>query len=94
MLFVLALFFAPLAGSVPAFATAPALTEIDWEDATEYGPAVLTAIAMPFTYSIAEGIGGGFIAYTVIKISSGRVREVSPINAILAVLFVLKYEFV
>jgi AGZA family xanthine/uracil permease-like MFS transporter len=105
VLFVLALFLAPLAGSVPAFATAPALiyvaclmakglTEIDWEDATEYAPAVLTAIAMPFTYSIADGIAVGFIAYAVIKTASGRVREVSPVIAILAVLFVLKYAFV
>lgn len=105
ILFVLALFFAPLAGSVPAFATAPALiyvaclmakglTEIDWEDATEYAPAVLTALTMPFTYSIADGIAVGFIAYAVIKVASGRAREVSPVIAILAVLFVLKYAFV
>ena len=105
ILFVLALFFAPLAGSVPAFATAPALiyvaclmakglTEIDWEDATEYAPAVLTALTMPFTYSIADGIAVGFIAYAVIKVASGRAREVSPVIGILAVLFVLKYAFV
>jgi adenine/guanine/hypoxanthine permease len=103
--FVLALFFAPLAGSVPAFATAPALiyvaclmtrgmSEIDWEDATEYAPAVLTAIVMPLTYSIADGIAVGFIAYAAIKLASGRWRELSPMMAILAALFVLKYALV
>ena len=105
ILFLLALFIAPLAGSVPAYATAPALiyvaclmargmTEIDWEDVTEYAPAVLTALAMPFTYSIADGIAVGFISYVVIKVVSGRVREVPVIMGILAVLFVLKYAFV
>jgi AGZA family xanthine/uracil permease-like MFS transporter len=105
ILFLLALFIAPLAGSVPAYATAPALiyvaclmargmTEIDWEDVTEYAPAVLTALTMPFTYSIADGIAVGFISYVVIKVASGRVREVPVIMGILAVLFVLKYAFV
>ncbi|MFV0303014.1 MAG: NCS2 family permease, partial [Paracoccus sp. (in: a-proteobacteria)] len=73
-LFLLAMFFAPLAGAVPAVATAPALlyvaslmlrefTEIDWQDVTESAPAVLTAIAMPFTYSIANGLAFGFVSY-------------------------------
>ena len=65
---------APLAGSIPAYATAPALlyvaclmarglTEVEWDDITEAAPAVITAIAMPFTFSIAEGIAFGFISY-------------------------------
>ena len=74
MLFLLALFVAPLAGSIPAYATAPALlyvaclmmrglAEIEWDDITEAAPAVITAIAMPFTFSIADGIAFGFISY-------------------------------
>ena len=75
--FVLAIFFAPLAGTVPAFATAPALLyvaclmamsfkDLDWEDVTEFVPAVITAITMPLTFSIAHGIGIGFICYAEI----------------------------
>ena len=101
-LFLVSLFLAPLAGSVPAYATAPALlfvaclmvrslTEIDWDDATEYTPAVVTALGMPLTFSISNGIALGFIAYGAIKLLSGRVREVGWPMAILAVLFVLHY---
>ena len=101
-LFLVSLFLAPLAGSVPAYATAPALlfvaclmvrslTEIDWEDATEYTPAVVTALGMPLTFSISNGIALGFIAYGAIKLLSGRVREVGWPMAILAVLFILHY---
>ncbi len=105
LLFLLALFFAPLAGSVPPWATAPALlyvaclmihglAEIDWEDVTETAPAVVTAIAMPFTFSIAEGIAFGFITYAAIKLVSGRHREIHPAVAILAVLFLIKFAFI
>lgn len=104
ILFLLALFFAPLAGSVPAFATAPALlfvavlmasglAEIDWEDITVAAPVVVTALAMPFTYSIATGIAFGFISWTAIKVLSGRWRELNPALAILSVLFVIKLGF-
>jgi adenine/guanine/hypoxanthine permease len=83
ILFLLSLFFSPLAGSVAAYATAPALlyvaclmarglAEIDWEDPTEYAPAVITAIAMPLTYSIATGIAFGFIAYAAVKLLAGK----------------------
>ena len=83
VLFLAALFFSPLAGAVPAYATAPALlyvaglmmrelVEIDWEDVTEATPAALTAIAMPFTYSIANGLAFGFISYVVLKLATGR----------------------
>jgi AGZA family xanthine/uracil permease-like MFS transporter len=105
ILFLLMLFFSPLAASVPAFATAPALlfvacmmarglTEIDWEDPTEYAPAVVTAIAMPLTYSIAEGIAFGFITYAAVKLVAGRFRELHPAVAVLAVLFVIKFAFI
>ena len=82
-LFLLCLVFAPLAQSVPAFATAPALIfiatyflrnlkDIDWDDVSEYAPAVLAAIVMPLTYSIAYGIAIGFIAFVITKALSGR----------------------
>ncbi|MEP4380729.1 MAG: NCS2 family permease [Alphaproteobacteria bacterium] len=104
VLFILALLLAPIIGLVPRFATAPALlfvavlmvrglTEIDWEDVTEYAPAVLAAVVMPFTFSIAHGIAFGFIVYAAGKILTGRVSEASPILYIMAVLFVLLYGF-
>lgn len=104
LLFLAALVLAPLAGTVPSFATAPALcyvavlmirglSEIDWDDLTESAPAVVTAIGMPFTYSIAHGIAFGFITYTATKILAGRARDLSPMVAVIAVLFVLKFAF-
>ncbi len=103
-LFLLALFIAPLAGSIPNYATAPALlfvaclmsrglAEIDWNDLTETVPGVVTALAMPLTFSIAHGISFGFIAYAGIKLLAGRWREVHPAVAVLAAAFVLKYAF-
>jgi len=102
VLFLAALFFAPLAGSIPAFATAPALVyvaclmmsavrEIDFDDITEYVPAVITIAAMPLTFSIAHGIAFGFIAYAGIKLLAGRFGQISAAVAILAVLFVAKF---
>jgi AGZA family xanthine/uracil permease-like MFS transporter len=102
VLFILALFLAPLAKSIPDYATAPALlyvaclmtrslTEVAWDDLTEAAPAVITALAMPFTFSIAEGIAFGFISYAAIKLVTGRVSEIHPAVGILAVLFVIKY---
>ena len=101
VLFLLALFFAPLAGSVPAFATAPALlfvavlmasglAEINWDDVTEAAPVVITALAMPLTYSIANGIAFGFISWTAIKLISGRHRDLNAALVILSILFVIK----
>ncbi len=100
-LFLAALFFAPLAGAVPGFATAPALVfvaalmarglkDIAWDDMTESAPALVTALAIPFTYSIAGGIGIGFIAYAAIKIVSGRWRAVNAAVAIIALAFMAK----
>ena len=102
VLFLLALFIAPLAGSIPPYATAPALlyvailmarglAEIEWDDITEAAPAVITALAMPFTFSIAEGIAFGFISYVALKVATARFRDIHPAVAILAVLFVIKY---
>ncbi len=103
-LFLLTLFLAPLAHSVPAYATAPALlfvaclmargfAELGWDDPTEYAPAVVTALAMPLTFSIANGIALGFISYAAVKLLSGRFAEAGPSMTALALLFVVKYAF-
>ena len=100
--FLLALFLAPLAASVPAFATAPALVfvaclmaqalkGVDWGDETEYLPAMLTVLAMPFTFSIATGIGLGFLAYAGIKTLAGRAGEVHGAVWVLSALCALKF---
>lgn len=102
VLFLLAMFFAPLAGMIPAYATAAALlyvacvmtrglSEIDWDDVTEYAPAVIAAVAMPLTYSIATGIGLGFITYAVIKIIAGKTKDASPAVMVLAAVFAFKF---
>ena len=104
VLFLLALFFAPLAGTVPAFATAPALlfvavlmtsglAEIDWDDITVAAPVVITALSMPLTFSIANGIAFGFISWVVIKTLTGRWQDLNPALVVLAALFVIKFGF-
>ena len=101
-LFLACLFFAPLAQSIPAYATAPAilyvaclmaraLADIDWPEITESAPAVVTAMAIPLTFSIADGIGLGFLAYVAIKLLSGRFRECSPAMVGVALLFAAKF---
>ncbi|WP_431302940.1 NCS2 family permease [Sediminicoccus sp. BL-A-41-H5] len=101
-LFLLALFLAPIAASVPAFATAPALIfvaclmaqalkSMDWGDETEYLPAMLTVLAMPFTFSIATGIGLGFLAYAGIKTLAGRAGEVHGAVWVLSALCAVKF---
>ncbi|WP_137936522.1 NCS2 family permease [Chitinivorax sp. B] len=102
ILFLAALWLSPLAGTVPAYATAPALcyiavlmarglAEINWDDLTESAPAVITALGMPFTFSIADGIAFGFISYTAIKIMAGRYKEIGlPVLAI-AALWIVKF---
>ncbi|MEJ0015279.1 MAG: NCS2 family permease [Acetobacteraceae bacterium] len=103
-LFLLTLLFAPLATAVPAFATAPALVfvaclmaralrDIDWEDATEYVPAMVLAIGIPFTSSIAEGIGLGFIVYVAAKVAAGRISAVPGAVWVVAGLSVLKFAW-
>ncbi len=100
--FLLALFFAPLAATIPSYAAAAALlyvacvmtrglAEIDWDDITESAPAVIAAVTMPLTYSIATGIGLGFITYAVGKLLAGRFAEAKPAVLALALLFAIKF---
>jgi AGZA family xanthine/uracil permease-like MFS transporter len=102
VLFLAVLFLAPLAVAVPGFATAPALVfvaclmaqalrSIDWDEATEYLPAVITALAMPFTFSIATGIALGFITHAVLKATTGKAAEVHGAVWLIAGLSVLKF---
>ena len=104
VLFLLSLFFAPLAGSVPAFATAPALLyvaclmmrelgDVNWDDITEAAPAALTALMMPFTYSIANGLAFGFISYAVIKAATGQAKAVHAATWLVAALFLIRFAF-
>ncbi|MDD5170446.1 MAG: NCS2 family permease [Syntrophales bacterium] len=100
--FFLALFFWPILSIVPAAATAPALIvvgfmmmtivrEISWQDFSEAFPAFLTIIMIPLTYNIAKGIGYGFISFVVIKVFTGRYREVKPLMVLIAILFALDF---
>jgi adenine/guanine/hypoxanthine permease len=102
VLFLLTLFFAPVATAIPAFATAPALVfvaclmaralrDIGWDDATEYVPAVMVAIGIPFTFSIATGIGLGFVVYAVVKVAAGRIEQIPGAVWLIAGLSVLKF---
>ena len=104
ILFLACLFISPLASVVPPYATAPALlyvaclmlrelVDIDWSDSTESVPAAIAALAMPFTYSIALGVAFGFIAYAVLKLLTGRAREVRPIVWAIAAVFVFKFVY-
>ncbi|MGY8526744.1 NCS2 family permease [Paracidovorax citrulli] len=104
VLFLACLFIAPLAGAVPAYATAPALlyvsclmlrelVEIEWNDVTEVVPAMLTALGMPFTYSIANGVAFGFITYAGLKLLTGRARDVPVMVWIIAAVFIFKFYY-
>jgi AGZA family xanthine/uracil permease-like MFS transporter len=104
LLFLACLFISPLAAVVPAYATAPALLyvaclmlrelgEIDWSDSTESIPAAIAALTMPFTYSIAMGVAFGFIAYAVLKLLTGRAREVRAIVWVIAAVFLFKFAY-
>ncbi len=104
LLFLGCLFFEPLARSIPSFATGAALlfvaclmiqaiAKLDWSDITETAPAIIAMLAMPLSYSIADGIGLGFIAYAAIKLVSGRWRECPPAVIVIATIFVLKFAF-
>src|SRR5690606_531164 len=103
-LFLASLFISPLAGSVPTYATAPALlyvaclmmrelVEVEWEELTEAAPAATTALAMPFTYSIANGLAFVFISYVVLKALTGKWRDIHPAPLIVAVLFIIRFAF-
>ena len=102
--FILSLIFAPLAQSIPSFAAAAALmfvsssmlqnlVEINWTDITESTPAIITALMMPFSFSIADGIGVGFISYTLIKILAGRIKEVPMAVNLISIIFALKFFY-
>ncbi|RIP25214.1 NCS2 family permease [Salmonella enterica] len=103
--FLLVIFLSPLAGMVPPYAAAGALiyvgvlmtsslARVNWQDLTESVPAFITAVMMPFSFSITEGIALGFISYCVMKIGTGRLRDLSPCVVIVALLFVLKIVFI
>ena len=105
LLFLLTIFFSPLAGMVPAYATAGALVyvgilmassliKVQWDDLTEATPAFITAAMMPFTYSITEGIAFGFISYCVMKVGTGRWREVNAPVWVVSLLFLIKFIWV
>lgn len=103
-LFLACLFFAPLAQTIPAYATAAALlfvaclmarslADVDWEDMTESAPAVICALGMPLSFSIADGIGLGFIAYAAIKLLSGKAGECPIAVYLIAAVFLGKFIF-
>lgn len=104
VLFLLALFFSPIFLAVPSFATAPALVvvgffmmqqvaKIAWNDMLEAIPAFICIFAMPFMYSISEGIAFGVISYVVLHAAAGKAKKITPLMWVLAVLFILKYIF-
>ena len=102
VLFALSLLLSPIFLAIPSFATAPALivvgylmltsvTKIDFNDMTEAIPCFIAIIAMPFMYSISEGISMGVISYVVMNLFAGKKEKITPVMYILAVLFILKY---
>jgi len=104
LLFIAAMFFAPLAGMIPAYATAGALiyvamlmmsgmAHINWDDATDSIPAIVTAIMMPLTFSVADGIALGFITYVALKAGTGKWKEISLSLWVLCVIFIAKFVF-
>lgn len=104
LLFLASLLLSPLASIIPPYATAPALLYVavlmtsglklvDWEDITDAAPAVVTALMMPLTFSIANGIAMGFITYAAIKALSGRWSDLNASVVIIAIVFVLKFIF-
>ena len=104
LLFILALFFSPIFLAIPSFATAPALivvgffmmqsvAKINWSDMLEAIPAFICIFAMPFMYSISEGISFGVISFVVLNAVAGKAKKITPLMWVLAVLFMLKYIF-
>ena len=102
VLFLLSLFFSPIFLAIPSFATAPALivvgflmmqqvTKLNWNDALEAIPAFIAIMAMPFLYSISEGISFGIISYVILNLCAGKGKKISPLMYVLAVVFILKY---
>jgi AGZA family xanthine/uracil permease-like MFS transporter len=104
VLFIAAMFFAPLAGMIPAYATAGALiyvamlmmggmAHIEWDEATDSIPAIVTAIMMPLTFSVADGIALGFITYVALKAGTGKYKEISVSLWVLCAIFIAKFIF-
>ncbi len=104
LFFILALFFSPIFLAIPSFATAPALivvgffmmqsvAKINWSDMLEAIPAFICIFAMPFMYSISEGISFGVISFVVLNAVAGKAKKITPLMWVLAVLFILKYIF-
>ena len=104
VLFIIAMFLSPIAALIPQCATAGALiyvgvlmmgnvVNIDWKDPAAAVPAFLTIAVMSFTYSISYGIAAGFISYTIIKLCTGKVKEISPVTAILTAVFLFTFLF-
>ncbi|CAK2841386.1 adenine:H(+) symporter [Vibrio crassostreae] len=105
ILFLAAIFLSPLAGMIPAYATSGALIyvafvmmssmqHVDWKDFTNGAPAAITALMMPLTFSIANGIALGFITYTVLKLATGKTKDVSISMYFLAAIFIAKLVFI
>lgn len=105
LLFLLSLFFWPLAGMVPASSTAPALiilgammmesvAKISWSDYRDSVPAFLTMIVMPLTWSISNGIGAGIISYVMIRICTGKAKDIHPVMYVLAIVLGIKFALV
>jgi AGZA family xanthine/uracil permease-like MFS transporter len=102
VLFALCLFLSPLAGVIPPEATGPALVlvgffmltlirDIDWGDIEVGLPAFLTIVLMPFTFSITNGVGAGFITYALLKLAKGKVRELHPLLIGVSLVFVVYF---
>jgi len=104
VLFVAAMFFAPLAGMIPAYATAGALiyvamlmmsgmAHIDWEDHTNTIPAIITVVMMPLTFSVTDGLALGFITFVALKLFTGRHKEITVSLYALAAICLAKFIF-
>lgn len=104
LLFLIAIFFAPIFTAIPGFATAPALifvgflmvssiVKVDFNDLSDAIPAYLCMLAMPLAYSISEGIAIGVISYVAVNVCCGKIKKVTPLMYVLAVLFICKYIF-
>jgi len=103
-LFIGAMFCAPIVSAIPSYATAPALilvgalmcgevAKVKWSDYTEAVPAFLTVIGTPLTFSIATGLSMGLLSFTILKLFTGKHREISPLIWVLSILFLLRYAF-
>ena len=103
-LFLAAMFFSPLTAAIPGYATAPALilvgalmtqsiARVEWGDFSEAAPAFITMLATPLTFSIATGLSLGLICYTLVKVASGKIRQVNALVWVLTMLFVVRYVY-